>query len=68
MESANWSRRGEYIAKHGMTPDLAERRGIPVSTLARELLMTQLRAGDDSPQAVIARLRSDLNALASVVA
>lgn len=47
---------------------LAAQRGIPVSTLARELLMSQMHAGDQSPQAVIARLRSDLDALASAVA
>ncbi|PZP13840.1 MAG: CopG family transcriptional regulator [Brachybacterium faecium] len=46
---------------------LAASRGIPTSTLARELLMSQVRAGGESPQAVIARLRSDLDALASTV-
>lgn len=47
---------------------LAAQRGIPFSTLARELLMSQIHAGDQSPRAVIDRLRSDLEALASAVA
>ena len=47
---------------------LADRRGVPASTLARELLMTQIAAGGSTPQAMIARLRADLEALASTVA
>ena len=47
---------------------LAERRGVPVSTLARELLLAQLAAPADTPQAVIARIRADLDALATSVA
>ena len=47
---------------------LADRRGVPASTLARELLMTQIAAGESTPQAMIARLRADLEALASTVA
>lgn len=47
---------------------LASARGLPVSTLARDMLLGQLAAGDVSPQAMIARLRADLEALASTVA
>lgn len=47
---------------------LADRRGVPASTLARELLMTQIAARESTPQAMIARLRADLEALASTVA
>ena len=47
---------------------LAQRRGVPASTLARDLLMTQIAAGEATPQAMIARLRADLEALASTVA
>lgn len=46
----------------------AEQRGVPASTLARELLMSQLASPAGSPQAVIARMRADLEALASSVA
>ncbi len=48
--------------------ELATKRGVPASTLARELLMNQVRAGEDSPQALIARLRTDLATLAASVA
>ncbi|MGM0385993.1 MAG: CopG family transcriptional regulator [Actinomycetota bacterium] len=46
----------------------AEQRGVPASTLARELLMSQLASPASTPQAVIARMRADLDALASSVA
>jgi len=46
----------------------AEQRGVPASTLARELLMSQLASPATTPQAVIARMRADLDALASTVA
>ena len=47
---------------------LADRRGVPASALARDLLMTQIAAGEGTPRAMIARLRADLEALASTVA
>lgn len=47
---------------------LAERRGVPVSTLARDLLLGQLATPADTPQAVIARMRADLDALETSVA
>jgi hypothetical protein len=47
---------------------VAERRGVPASTLARELLLSQLASPASTPQAVIARMRADLDALASSVA
>ena len=47
---------------------LAEARGIPVSTLARDLLLGQLAASDTSTKALIARIRAELDALASSVA
>ncbi|MBE6478008.1 MAG: ribbon-helix-helix protein, CopG family [Propionibacteriaceae bacterium] len=46
---------------------LAEERGLPVSTLARDMLLRELAAGSDDPRAVLARMRSDLESLASVV-
>lgn len=46
----------------------ADRLGVPVSTLARDLLLAQLSERSSAPQAVIARMRADLNALASTVA
>ncbi len=46
----------------------ADHLGVPVSTLARDLLLAQLSARSSAPQAVIARIRADLNALASTVA
>jgi len=46
----------------------AEQRGVPASTLARELLLSQLAEPASTPQAVIARMRADLDALASTVA
>lgn len=48
--------------------ELAAKRGLPASTLARDLLMNQVTAHEATPQAMIARLRSDLEALASTVA
>lgn len=47
---------------------LAERRGLPVSTLARGILLTQLAASDESAGALIARIRAELDDLASRVA
>lgn len=47
---------------------LAETRGIPISTLARHLLMGQVSAGETSARAHIARIRAELDALASSVA
>lgn len=47
---------------------LADRLGVPVSTLARDLLLRELASPSESPQAVIARMRADLDALASSVA
>lgn len=47
---------------------LAEERGLPASTLARDLLLTHLSAEADSPQSVLARIRADLDALAATVA
>ena len=45
----------------------AERLGVPASTLARDLLLRELSTPRESPQAVIARMRADLDALASSV-
>jgi hypothetical protein len=47
---------------------LAAARGIPVSTLARDLLLGQLGAADTSTRALIARIRAELDTLASSVA
>jgi hypothetical protein len=47
---------------------LAAARGIPVSTLARDLLLGQLGAADTSTKALIARIRAELDTLASSVA
>ncbi len=47
---------------------VAEARGIPVSTLARDVLLTQLASPADAPKVVIARMRADLDALATSVA
>lgn len=52
----------------GALETLAEQRGLPVSTLARDLLLTQLAASDTSTERLIARLRADLENLASRVA
>lgn len=47
---------------------VAERRGLPVSTLARSLLLAQLAGSDDSATALIARIRAELDTLATRVA
>lgn len=47
---------------------LAERRGVPASTLARDLLLSHLGQDADSPRSVLARIRADLDALAATVA
>lgn len=44
---------------------LAERRGVPVSTLARDILMTQLAGSDESTGELIARIRAELDDLAT---
>lgn len=45
----------------------AEKRGLPVSTLAGELLIAQLAFLDTSTPGLIARIRADLDTLASRV-
>lgn len=47
---------------------LAEQRGLPISTLARDLLLTQLAGSDTSAKALIAKIRAELDDLASRVA
>lgn len=47
---------------------LAEERGVPASTMARDVLLVHLAAPADTPAAVIARIRADLDSLASTVA
>lgn len=47
--------------------DLAEQREIPTSTLARDLLLAHLSQDTDTPQAALARIRADLDALAATV-
>ncbi|MGB7961419.1 MAG: hypothetical protein WCF12_00470 [Propionicimonas sp.] len=47
---------------------LAEQRGLPVSTLARDLLLAQLAGSDTSAKALIAKIRAELDDLASRVA
>lgn len=50
-----------------MLTALAVQRGVPVSTLAREVLLGQA-APAETPQAAIARIRSELEFLAASVA
>lgn len=45
----------------------ADRRGLPVSVMAGELLMAQLATLDTSTSGLISRIRTDLDALASRV-
>ena len=47
---------------------LAEQRGIPVSTLARDLLLAQMADSDNSAKALIAKIRAELDDLATHVA
>lgn len=47
---------------------LAEERGLPTSTLARDLLLSQLAGSDESAKALIARIRAELDHLATRVA
>ena len=47
---------------------LAEQRGIPVSTLARDFLLSHLTGSDESPKALIAKIRAELDDLATRVA
>lgn len=56
------------VEELGTLETLAEQRGLPVSTLARDLLLAQLAASDTSTAGLIARLRADLDHLASRVA
>ena len=48
--------------------EAASARELPVSTLARDLILARLRTTETTPAAVIARLRADLETLASTVA
>ena len=47
---------------------LAEQRGLPVSTLARDLLLAQMADSDNSAKALIAKIRAGLDDLATHVA
>lgn len=47
---------------------LAEQRGLPISTLARDLLLSQLAGSGTSAKALIAKIRAELDDLASRVA
>lgn len=47
---------------------LAEQRGLPVSTLARDLLLAQMADSDNSAKALIAKIRAELDDLATRVA
>ncbi|SJN37484.1 hypothetical protein [Luteococcus japonicus] len=47
---------------------VAEERGIPVSTLARDLLLRELGGHNTDPRSLLARIRSDLDELAARVA
>ena len=47
---------------------LAEQRGLPVSTLARDLLLAQMPGTDTTAKALIAKIRAELDDLASRVA
>ncbi|SDC01789.1 hypothetical protein GA0111570_11444 [Raineyella antarctica] len=53
------------VEELGALEDLADRRGLPVSTVARDLLLAQLAASNTSTERLIARLRADLDNLAS---
>lgn len=46
--------------------EAAERRGLPVSTVARDMILRGLVSGSDFPGSVIARMRADLETLAAV--
>ncbi|WP_420176096.1 hypothetical protein [Luteococcus sp. OSA5] len=47
---------------------VAEERGVPASTLARDLLLRELGDHDTDPRSLLARIRSDLDELAARVA
>lgn len=47
---------------------VAEERGVPASTLARDLLLRELGNQCTDPQSLLARIRSDLDELAARVA
>lgn len=47
---------------------IAGQRGIPVSTLARDLLLAHIAERDTSTKGLIAKIRAELDALASRVA
>lgn len=46
---------------------VAEERGVPASTLARNLLLRELREPTTDPRSLLARIRSDLDELATRV-
>lgn len=47
---------------------VAQERGVPASTLARELLLRELSGPTTDPRSLLARIRSDLDELAARVA
>lgn len=47
---------------------VAEERGVPASTLARDLLLRELSDTSADPRSLLARIRSDLDELAARVA
>lgn len=47
---------------------VAAARGVPTSVLARELLLSHLAAEQDTPQSLIARIKTELNELEAKVA
>lgn len=47
---------------------IAEQRGLPVSTLARDLLLSQIAETDTSAKGLIAKIRAELDTLATRVA
>ena len=47
---------------------VAEERGVPASTLARDLLLRELSDHSTDPRSLLARIRSDLEELAARVA
>lgn len=46
----------------------AEERGVPASTLARDLLLRELSTPDPDSRSLLARIRSDLDELAARMA
>ena len=47
---------------------MAEQRGLPISTLARDLLLAHMADSDNSAKALIAKIRAELDDLATHVA